>query len=74
LDDDRDRRVQFRELGRGFPWAWDEEVAAGAARLPAHRNARLAAACPVAGDAIAEQALRQDVPRDVGRERESSDA
>jgi len=73
LDGDPDRQVRFRELGLGFPWAWDEEVAAGAARLPAHRSERLAAACPVAEDAIAEEANRRGVSRAAGREREWSD-
>lgn len=41
--------------------------------MPELQNARLAAACPVAADAFAEAALRRDVPRAVGPERESSD-
>ena len=73
-DDDHGRRARFRELGRGFRWAWDEEVAVGAAHLPERQSARPAAACPVAEDAIAEAALRRDVPRVVGPERASSDA
>jgi hypothetical protein len=46
----------------------------GAAHLPERQSARPAAACPVAEDAIAEAALRRDVPRVVGPERASSDA
>jgi len=71
---DHDHLAQFRELGRGFRWAWDEEVAAGAAHLPERQGARLAAACPVVADALEEEVLRRDVPRDVGPERASSDA
>jgi hypothetical protein len=66
--------VKFQGLARGFPWAWDEEVAAGVAHLPAHHGARLAAACPVAADALAEAALRRGVRRAVGPERELSGA
>ncbi|HEV2102029.1 MAG TPA: hypothetical protein VGR58_04545 [Candidatus Acidoferrum sp.] len=73
LAGDHDRRARFREPGRGFPWAWDEEVAADEARLPERQSARLAAVCPVAADALAE-VLRQDVPRAVGPERGWSDA
>jgi hypothetical protein len=65
---------QFREPARGFPWAWDEEVVAGAAHLPARQIARLAVASPVAADAIAEAVLRRGVPQAAGPERESSDA
>jgi len=74
LDDDLGRQVQFRELAHGFQWAWDEEVVAGAAHLPTHRSARLAAAYPVAADALAKAVLRRDVPRAVGPEYASSDA
>jgi len=66
--------AQFRELARGFPWAWDEEVVAGAAHLPARQNARLAVANPVAADAIAMEVLHRGVPQAAGPERESSDA
>lgn len=72
-DGDRDHRVQFRELGHGFPWAWDEVVAAGAARLPGRQSARLAAACLVAADAIEEAVPHRDVPRADGPEDASSD-
>lgn len=61
LAGDHDRRARFREQGRGFPWAWDEEVAAGEAHLPERQSARLAAACQVAADALAEEVLRRDV-------------
>jgi len=54
---DHGRPEQFRELARGFPWAWGEEVVAGAAHLPVRQSARLAAASPVAADAIAEVVL-----------------
>ena len=77
LAGDRDHQARFRELGRDFPWAWDEEVAADEARLPERQSARLAAACPVGADALAEAALRRDVPRAVGPERgwwDASDA
>ncbi len=73
LDDDPDHRAQFRELGRGFRWAWDEEVVADEARLPERRSARLVAACLAAADAIEEAVLHRDVPRAVGREGASSD-
>ena len=66
LAGDHGHRVRFRELGRGFPWAWDEEVAADEARLQGRQSARLAAACPVGADALAEEVLRRDAPRAVG--------
>jgi len=72
---DRGHRAQFQELARGFPWAWDEEVAAGAAQLLKRQDARLAAACRVAADAFAEAVLRRrGVLRAVGPERELSGA
>jgi hypothetical protein len=71
LAGDHGLRAQCRELVRGFPWAWDEEVVAGAARLPVRWSARLAAGCPVGADATAEAALHQGVPRAAGPERES---
>jgi hypothetical protein len=61
--------VKFRELVRGFPWAWDEEVVAGVAHLPAHQSAQLAAACRVAEDAFAEVVLRRGVQDAVALER-----
>jgi hypothetical protein len=70
-DDDHDHRARFRELVHGFPWAWDEGVAAGAGQLRKLQDARLAAGCLVAVDAIGEGVLRQDVLRDVGPERAS---
>jgi hypothetical protein len=60
--------AQFQELARGFPWAWDEEVVAGAAHLQARQSARLAVASPVAADAIAEVVLRPGVPQAAGPE------
>jgi hypothetical protein len=72
--DDHDHRARFREPGRGFRWAWDEEVVAGAARLPEHQSERLAAGCLVGADAIAEAVLRRDVPQAVGPEHAWSDA
>jgi hypothetical protein len=63
-------RAQYRELARGFPWAWDEEVVAGAARLPVRWSVRLAAGCPVAADATAKKVHRRGVPRAAGPERE----
>src|SRR5260221_10504602 len=72
-DDDPDHRAQFRELGRGFRWAWDEEVVADEAHLPERRSVRLAAARLAAADAIEEAVLRRDVPPAVGREGASSD-
>jgi hypothetical protein len=71
---DHGLRARFRELGRGFPWALNEEVAAGAAQLRKRRGALLAAACLVAVDAIADAVLRRDVRRAAGPERASSDA
>jgi len=62
---DRGHQGQFQELARGFPWAWDEEVVAGAAHLPARQSARLAVASPVAADAI-EVVLRRGVPQAAG--------
>ena len=59
---------QFRELARGFPWAWDEEVVADAVRLTAHPSARFAAAFLVAADVIAGAALRRGVPQAAGPE------
>ena len=61
LADDRGLPVKFRGRARGFPWAWDEEVAAVAAHRPARRGVRLAAAFPVVADANVEAALRRDV-------------
>ena len=58
LAGDHDHQARFRGLGRGFPWAWDEEVAADEARLQGRQSARLAAACP--------EVLRRDAPRAVG--------
>jgi hypothetical protein len=63
--------AQFQALARGFPWAWDEEVVAGAAHLPERQSERLAAANPVAEDAIAGAVLRPVVPQVAGPERES---
>jgi hypothetical protein len=63
--------AQFREPARGFPWAWDEEVVAGAARWPAHRIALLVVAFRVAEDAIAEADRRLDASRAAGPERDS---
>jgi len=60
--------VQFQELARGFPWAWDEEAVEGAAQLPAHQSVQLGVACPVVADAIAEAALRRGARQAVGRE------
>jgi hypothetical protein len=74
LDDDHDHRARFRELGRGFPWAWDEEVVVGAEQLRKRRGARLADACLVAADARAEEMLLRGVPRAAGLERASWDA
>ena len=71
--DDRGRQARFREPGHGFPWAWDEEVAAGQGRLPERQSARLAAVCPVVADELAE-ALHLDAPRAVDLVGESSDA
>ena len=71
---DHGHRAQFRELGRGFPWAWDEEVAVGAAQLRKRRDARIAAACLVAGDARVKAVLRRDVPQAAGPEHAWSDA
>jgi len=70
-DDDPDHRAQFRELGHGFRWAWDEEVVAAEAHLLAHRSARLAAACPVAADAIAKAVFRRGVFPAAGLAHES---
>lgn len=64
--DDHGRRARFRELVHGFPWAWDEEVAAGEARLRERPSARLAVARQVAGDALADEELLRDVPGVVG--------
>jgi len=61
LADDRDHPAMFREPGHDFPWAWDEEVAVGAAQGTARQSARLAAASPVAAGAIAEAEIRLDV-------------
>jgi hypothetical protein len=72
-DDDPDHRAQFREPGRGFRWAWDEEVVADEVRLPERRSARLVAACLAAADAIEEAVLHRDVPQAVGREGASLD-
>lgn len=58
----------FRALARGFPWAWDEEVAAGAAHRPAHQGVRLAVAFPVVADANVEAALRRGVRAAVVQE------
>lgn len=71
LAGDHDRRARYRAQGRGFPWAWDEEVAADEARLPERQSARPAAACPVAADALAEEVLRRDVPTVAGPARGS---
>jgi len=68
LDGDHGRRAQFQELGRGCPWAWDEEVAAGAVRLPAHQSERLAVGCRVAEDGIAWEVLRRGEQVAAGRE------
>jgi hypothetical protein len=68
---DRGHPEQFRELARGFPWAWGEEVVAGAAHLPARQSARLAVASLVVADAIAEVVLRRGVPQAAGPERGS---
>jgi len=65
---DHGRPAQFREPARGFPWAWGEEVVAGAAHLPARQSARLAVASPVAADAIAMEVLRRGVPQAAGPE------
>lgn len=72
--DDRGRRARFREPVHGFPWAWDEEVVAGGARLPENQSARLAAACLVVADALADAVLRRDVPWVAGPERALWDA
>ena len=69
LADDHDRPARFLEQGRGFPWAWDEEVVVDEARLPERQSARPAAAYQFAADALAEEVHRRDVPRAVGRER-----
>jgi hypothetical protein len=61
--------VKSPALARGSPWALDEEVVAGAARLPVHQSARLAAVCPVAADALEEAALHRDVSQAVVPER-----
>jgi hypothetical protein len=66
----------FRERGHGFPWAWDEEVAVGAAQWTMRQSGQLAAVSPDAGAAIAEVELRQGVRwaaalgRDLGHEDE----
>jgi hypothetical protein len=65
LAGDRDHPAQFQELGRGFPWAWGEEVVEGAARSLKRRGARLAAACRVAAGERAVKVPRQGVPRAV---------
>jgi hypothetical protein len=72
LAGDRGHPAQFQELGRGFPWAWDEEVVASAARLLKRRGAQLAAACRIAAGALAEEVVHWDARRAVGPERESS--
>jgi hypothetical protein len=74
LAGDHGHPEQFRELARGYPWAWDEEVVADAAQLQTRQSGRLAAACPVAAGVLAEAALRRDVPWAVGLEHESSGA
>ena len=61
--------VKFRAQVHGFPSAWDEEVAAAAERRPVHQSVRLAAACPVGADAIAEAVTLQDVRQMVALER-----
>ena len=70
---DRGHPGQFQELARDFPWAWDEEVVAGAAWLLKRQGARLAAACRVAADAFVA-ALHRGVLPAVGLERELSGA
>src|SRR5689334_21509546 len=71
---DHDRRARFREQGRGFPWAWDEEVVVGEARLPERQSVRPVAVCPVAADALAAELLRRDVLTVAGPARGSSGA
>ncbi|HET6930435.1 MAG TPA: hypothetical protein VFI45_08945 [Candidatus Acidoferrum sp.] len=61
--------VKFRGPGRGFPWAWDEEVAAAAGRQPGHQSVRLGVVCLVASDAIAEAVIHQDVRQTVALDR-----
>jgi len=70
---DRGHPGQFQELARDFPWAWDEEVVAGAAWLLKRQGARLAAACRVAADAFVAALHRGELPA-VGLERELSGA
>jgi hypothetical protein len=74
LGGDRGHPAQFQELGRGFPWAWDEEVVADVALLLLRQGARLEAACQVAPGALVEEVLHRGVPRAVDPGRESSDA
>ena len=74
LAGDHDRRARFQEQGRGFPWAWGEEVAGDEARLPERQGARPAAACQAAADALAEEVLRRDVLMVAGPAHGSSDA
>jgi hypothetical protein len=75
LADGRGHPAMFREPGHGFPWAWDEEVAVGAAQLTARQSGLLAAVSPDAGGAIAEAELRRAVPWAVvlGRDQEHED-
>jgi hypothetical protein len=61
--------VKCQGLARDFPWAWDEEVAAGAAHLPARQGEPLGAAFRVAADAIVGVVLRQGVRPAVVQER-----
>jgi hypothetical protein len=51
---DRGHPAKSLEPDHGFPWAWDEEVAGGAAHPPVRQSARLAVASPVAADEFAE--------------------
>jgi hypothetical protein len=74
LAGDHGRRARFREPGHGFPWAWDEEVAADEGRLPEFRSARLGAVCLNAVGAAVKTVHRRDVQWAVGPERGSWDA
>ena len=66
--------MKFLAPARGFPWAWDEAVAAGVAQLWKPQDARLAAVFLVAADALAEAVFRRGVPPVAGPERALSDA
>src|SRR5690242_6981796 len=74
LADDHDRPARFLEQGRGFPWAWDEEVVVDEARLPERQSVRPAAVCQAAADALAEEVHRRDVLTVAGPARGSSGA